>query len=313
MQPEAKAPGDGQSRPGPPVQASARLRALIVTVLDVVPGLRPLIRELGRIELIDRSLALGAQALLAIIPMLMALGAFFPEAWGHVVLEQIRDVVGMEEDAMAPLRDAAVPGVGATETGLVGLLVTVVSASSFARALQRMYARVWLIPAPRGARALERAMIWLVAWVLTMQVIALLIGSLKGFPGAGALGAAGHLVTNTVLWWWTAHLLLDGRVTWRRLLPGAATTAVLLLLLTTVSRTVMPQFTRNNLEQYGPLGVVFAVGSWLVVFGGTLVVAAVVGRLLSEWRSGAAAGKRNEADTAAWPGGGPGRLPGDTP
>lgn len=258
-------------------------------MLEVVDGLRRLVRELGRIELIDRSMALGAQALLAIVPMLMAFGAFFPAAWGTVVLKQLRDLVGVEEDVMAPLREAAIAGTGATETGLVGLLVTVVSATSFARALQRMYAKVWLIAAPHGARALQRGMVWLLAWVLVLQMIALLARSLSGVPGASVIDAAGHLVVNTLLWWWTAHLLLDGRVAWRDLLPGAAATALLLLLLTTVSRTLMPQFTRSNLEQYGPLGVVFSLGSWLVVFGGALVVAAVVGRLLSEWRGSAPA------------------------
>ena len=45
----------------------------------------------------------------------------------------------------------------------------------------------------------------------------------------------------------------------------------------------MPAFTRSNLDQFGPLGVVFAIGSWLVVFGGVLVVGTVVGRQLGEW------------------------------
>jgi membrane protein len=78
-------------------------------------------------------------------------------------------------------------------------------------------------------------------------------------------------------------LLLGGRVSWRRLLPGAVVTSALVVVLSRLSTVFMPAFTRANLEQYGPIGVVFSVGSWLVVLGGVLVVATVVGRLLSEW------------------------------
>jgi membrane protein len=111
----------------------------------------------------------------------------------------------------------------------------------------------------------------------------MLIRSLASVPNTSLLRTVVQLVASTALWWWTSRLLLGGRVGWGPLLPGAVLTGLLLLGLTRLSAVFMPPFTRSNLEQFGPLGVVFAVGSWLVVFGGVLVAAAVVGRQVSLW------------------------------
>jgi membrane protein len=256
----------------------------VLRVLDPFPPLRRLLSELSRIELIDRSLALGAQALLALIPMLMVLGAFMPEAWVQGVVQQIRDVVGLNEDVMQPLREVAQAEDGyQAETGIAGLVVSFLSASSFSRALQRMYARAWELPNDRGVRALRSSLLWILGWLLMLQVTALLLRSMAGVPNSGLLRSVVQLAANTLLWWWTSRLLLGARVPWRNLLPGAVVTAASMLALTSLSGVFMPAFTRSNLDQFGPLGVVFAVGSWLVVFGGVLVVATVVGRLVSQW------------------------------
>jgi membrane protein len=257
--------------------------------LDRVPASRHLVHpvrrvlsELSRIELLDRSLALGAQALLALIPMLMVLGAFLPHAWVQDLVRQIRDVVGLRDDVMEPIRQLALTREARqTQTGIIGLVVSFASASSFSRALQRMYARAWELPSQGGVRALRSSLAWIIGWLLMLQVTALLLKSLSGIPLSGPLRTLVQLTTNTLLWWWTSRLLLGPSVSWRRLLPGAALTGLSVVVLTRLSSVFMPPFTRNNLDQFGPLGVVFAVGSWLVLFGGVLVVATVVGRQLS--------------------------------
>jgi membrane protein len=260
------------------------LRQQATRVLDLVPALRRLLSELSRIELLDRSLALGAQALLALIPMLMVLGTVMPPLWVESMLQQIRDVVGLREDVMEPIRELALSEqVRSTETGVIGLVVSLASASSFSRALQRLYARAWELPSHRGVRALRSSLVWILGWLAMLQVTALLLRSLTDLNSGGLLRTLVQLITNTLLWWWTSRLLLGGRVSWRRLLPGAVLTAVLVVTLTRLSSVFMPPFTRSNLEQFGPLGVVFAVGSWLVLFGGVLVVATVVGRQLGLW------------------------------
>ena len=242
---------------------------------------RRFVSELARVELIDRSLALGAQMLLAIIPLLMVVGAFLPQDWGSELLAQVRDTIGVRDDVMEPLREAALNDpTTQSQVGLLSLLIALASATSFSRAMQRMYARAWDLPTFRGLRAVRGSVLWLLGWVAMLQITTLLVRSMTGVPLSGLFRTALQLLANTLLWWWSARLLLGGRVSWRDLLPGALLTGVLVVALGQLSSLFMPRFARTNLEQFGPLGVVFAVASWLVLFGGVLVVSTVLGRQL---------------------------------
>ena len=259
------------------------MRGRWLQVWDAAPWLRRLMSDLGRIELIDRSTALGAQALLALIPMLMSLGVLAPAAWGSGFLDQLGDAIGVREDALQPLKDAVMSHrLAQTETGYISLVVAMLSASSFSRAMQRMYARAWDLSKRTGLRAVGISILCLVGWVAMLQTAAALLRALTGIPMTGFVQLTILTVTTISLWWWTAHMLLDGLVSWRRLLPGAALTGISVVALTQLSRLFMPAFTRANLEQFGPLGVVFSIGSWLVMLGGVLVVTTVLGRLVSD-------------------------------
>ena len=65
------------------------------------------------------------------------------------------------------------------------MLVALVSASSFSRALQRMYTRAWELSNDRGVRALRSSLLWLLGWVAVLQATALLLRSLTGTPVTG--------------------------------------------------------------------------------------------------------------------------------
>lgn len=260
-----------------------RRRPWEIVADGLIPYVRRFLSELRRVELIDRSLALGAQALLALIPLLMVIGAFLPQDWGASLQAQVREAMGIQDAVMDELREAALtPTRTATQTSFLSLVVALASATSFARAMQRMYARVWDLPSDRGLRTIRGSVLWILGWVTTLQLIALLLRSLTGVPLTGITRVTAQLITNTLLWWWTARLLLGGRVSWRKLLPGAMLAALFLVLLAYFSGIFMPRYARLNLEQFGPLGVVFSIASWLVVFGGVILVASVVGRLLAD-------------------------------
>jgi membrane protein len=229
--------------------------------------------ELSRVELVDRSLATGAQALLALIPLLMVLGVASGRI-GADGLEQVQDVMGVPDEQLHQVTGGAGQGTG---TSTVSMLVAIASATSFSRGLQRMYAVAWELPRYRGVRAIRGSVVWLVVWLLMLQATAQLVRWTADIPFT-ALTI--ETVGTTLIWWWTAHLLLGGRVGWRHLLPGGLATGVLLVVLSRLSHVFMPAFVQANLKQFGSLGIVFAVASWLVTFGGVLIVATVLGRFL---------------------------------
>jgi membrane protein len=250
-----------------------------------MPSARRLFSELARVELVDRALALGAQALLALIPLLMVTGTFLPDSMGSELLTQVRRVIGVESESLGPLRSAAVIEDRPTEVGLLSLLVALASATSFSRAMQRMYARVWELPTYRGIGAVRGSVVWLVGFLAMLQITALVLHTLGGIPLGGVVRLVLQLTINITLWWWTARLLLGGRVSWMTLLPGAVLCGVSVVVLSRLSSLFMPSYTRLNADQFGPLGVVFSVASWLVLLGAVLVASSVVGRLLADsWR-----------------------------
>jgi len=229
--------------------------------------------DLTRVEIFDRSLALGAQALLALIPLLMVLGVAAGRV-GTEGLKQVQDVMGVPDEQLHQL---ALSPTGVTTTSGLGLVVAVVSATSFSRALQRMYAVAWELPRYHGARAIRGSVLWLLVWLVMLQATAAVSSWTDEVP---LTGLTIQLLGTTLIWWWTAHLLLGARVSWLRLLPGGIATGVLLVVLSRLSHAFMPTFVQANLEQFGPLGIVFAVASWLVTFGGVLIVATVLGRFV---------------------------------
>lgn len=285
---DAERPAVTPRATAPNETAGARLRARLLSVrqrarqvYENLPYLRRIVDELARVELLDRSLALGAQALLALIPLLMVVGAFMPADWGSELTSQVRQVIGVGNDVMQPVQEAATStGSAVQEVSWISLVVALASASSFARALARTYCKVWGIPAYHGVGAIQRSLLWIAGWVVTLQILAIALRAFSDVPMTRVVHLSLQLGFNVLLWWWTAHLLLQGRVSWRALFPGAVVSAVLVVLLSLTSRVFMPRYARVNLEQFGPLGVVFAIASWLVVFGGVLVLAAVVGRHL---------------------------------
>jgi membrane protein len=262
----------------------ARVRALIYRVLDTVPPVRRSVDELVRIEVIDRSMAIGAQALLALVPMVLVLAAFLPHAVTGVGLERIEDVTGIGDVGHQITRGVAgSASSGApdaeqvrTTTGFVGLLITLLSASSFGRAVQRLYERVWDRKHVGGVAGMRRSLGWLFAWLLALQVVAF-VGFLFArvdVPVLDPVFWAIRALLTGVIWWWSMRLLLAGRVPWGQLAFPAFLTGALVSLYTAGSGLVMAPYVRAEAQQFGTLGVVLAVATWLVC--------AVLGRVVTE-------------------------------
>jgi membrane protein len=260
-------------------------RALAYRILDTVPPVRRTVDELLRVEFVDRAVVIAAQALLALVPLVVVLAAYFPHAL-HEGLARFQGVTGLTS---AQAATATPGGAGVTvQIGVVGIVVTVVSASSFARAVMRMYARVWGLSPDKGVRGRGRALLWLLVWLAALQLMALgarvVPHLLAWLPStiADPVESLIRVVAAILLWSWTMRFLLTYRVPWRRLWVAGVLTGVASSVVVAGSRVVMPRYTASSAQQFGTFGLVLAVAAWLVVFAEVLVVAAVVGRVLAE-------------------------------
>ncbi len=89
------------------------------------------------------------------------------------------------------------------------------------------------------------------------------------------LGIVAGLATGVGLWLWTAHTLPNRRIGWRALVPGAVVGAAGFEILKVLASFVVPRFVASSSDLYGPVGVVFAVLGWLLLFGRLVVYSAV--------------------------------------
>ncbi len=269
--------------------ALARVRAVVGRVIEfvqwvlgTVPVVRSIITGLVRIELIDRSMAIAAQAMLALVPMLVVLAAFLPDEITALALDRFRELTGLGgagEQAIEANLDADQVR---AQTGMIGLLITLFSATSFARAVQRMYEKVWEKLHIGGMVGIRRSSVWLVGWLLTLQVLSALGFVLEQVADFGPLRYALQGAGASLMWWWTSRVLLFGRVPWRSLLVGALLTGYSLMLYSWGSGLVMPTYVASSAAAFGTLGLILAITTWLVGFAGLLVVASVVGRAVVE-------------------------------
>lgn len=266
----------------PLATAAASVRTRVTRLVDVVPGLRRTLTELVRVEIVDRSMILGAQGLLALTPLLIVIAAVFPHDIGRELLNRFEDVTGIGTTGSAQLQHALSSPHVTAETGFVGVFLTLASATSFARAVQRIYERVWEQPHIGGLPGTRRCFLWLVGWLLLVDLLAVAVSPLHPTYGARILRLVIELVVGSLVWWWTGHMLLLGRVPWRQLLCGAALTGLGTTLVSRGAQLVMPRYTASNIAQFGTLGLVFAIATWLIVFGAVLVAVNVVGRVITE-------------------------------
>ncbi len=216
----------------------------------------------------DRAMTLAAQAFTSILPVILLL-TWLP---GNDTIDRSIEMFGLKEGLTT-----ADSGSYAS-FGVVGALMTLVSATSFARALERMYVGVWDVQS-MGIRGWWR---WLSAVLLLAIVAVAQAGVAVGFnsDGKSLVGAlAGTFVLWTVAWAMLPRVLLSEQISrgdrWRLgLLTGAGLTAFV-----AVTQVAYGAVFASARSSFGVLGVVFAAIGWLFVFTAIVVVATIVIRV----------------------------------
>ncbi|GHD87340.1 YhjD/YihY/BrkB family envelope integrity protein [Streptomyces naganishii] len=233
------------------------------------------------VNIFDSATRLAAQCFLTAVPLLFVVTAYAPPAVRRQLANSLRSVFGLTGAAAQQLQQVLQPATDDLRqaTGVVGALMALLSATAVSRAMQRLCRRVWEIPRGGARIAPWRWVAWLVLWLAALIVQ----GPLRNGFGAGVwLGVPLLLVTQTLLWWWTQHLLLGGLLGWKPLLPGAVLTALVLTVLSVTARLYMPRALNRTLAEYGSVGSVFVLLSWLIVVCVAATVALSAGAVAAQ-------------------------------
>jgi membrane protein len=258
-----------------------------------------LLERLASVGVVYSGVVLAAQTLIALLPLLIVVISLLPTWAGTSLAQTLRAKLGVTGET-----DQAVGNLIASRSQLQGIsivsvLVVIASATSFTRALQRVYELSWGLPR-LGLRGSLRGLVWLVAVSSYFGVLGLALHYAQGGVPAAALKVALTAVGAVGLWWWTPYVLLVGRVRLRSLLPCGVLTGVALIVLGRVAAVVVPRTIRNNERRFGTIGVVFAIQSWLVVLSCTIVAAAVIGAVAAQTSGPIGALARGSPDPEGW-------------
>jgi membrane protein len=236
-----------------------------------------LLTRLSALNVVEGSVRLAAQAFLTALPLLMAIAAFAPGWMQDLLADSLSAVLGVRGDTLDEVRQGySATGPTRDSTGAVGVVVTLLSATAFSRALQAVCERCWHLPRAPLRAVVGRWLLWLVVWLAFLLVQAPLR---QGFGGGAVTGLVLSLLSATLLWWWSQHLLLGGRIGWWNLLPGAVLAGSGTVLLSRAARLLVPTAMERSLDEFGPLGPVFTFLSWLIA----VFLVAVSGLALGEY------------------------------
>ena len=230
-------------------------------------------RELVRLEVIERSLALASKLFVAVIPLSIIISAVVPGAdnFGDSLVNRL----GLTGAGAAATRNLfATQGEIRGAVSVLGVVILLYSMFSFTKGLQRVYLDVWQLPVQQLEAVVRR-----VTWVFTFILFTAALRPLQDFTERRDLPVAGHTVAfvfGAVLWVWTPYVLLGRRLPWRRLLPSGLLTAGSVALYSLASAFYLPATFTTNADRYGLIGVAFGLVSWLFGYAAVVIVAATV-------------------------------------
>ena len=224
---------------------------------------------------LDRAMVLASQAFTALIPLLILVSAVLPRGSSSVVSDAVIRRFGLTGDAATAVQ-AVFATSGTGTVGVVSVLLLLFSGVSLTRRMQHMYVQTWRSPPLRGVRGSMNAAMGLTVLLVELSLLYLIRSLVRGIPYDWALQLPVSLLASTVLWTTIPWLLMDRRISWRRLVPGGVLAAILASVYGVATTIYMPPLMTSYSQRYGLFGVTIALVGWLLCVTFLLVAATVV-------------------------------------
>lgn len=239
---------------------------------------RDLLTRAVEVQVVDRGVALGAQAFTAVVPLLMLFASAAPRREGQDFADTLVRRFRLSGESAAAMREAFSPAssLASQSVSFFGVLLLIVAVLSFTRTLQRLYENAFSLPA-LGFRGTP----WGLTWIAMLAVATTVNPILRSFvDGLVALVVA--IALASVVWGLTPYILTARRISTGQAIPAGVLAGIATTFLSIASTLWLPRTVAQSAEQYGLIGVAFAFVSWLVVAGLTVAGTAVAGAVLAD-------------------------------
>ena len=239
-------------------------------------------RRFFELELLDRSFALAAQAFVALLPIvILAVSAFVTDS-AVTITNSIGDRFGLDDAARSAVR-VLFEHPGRATVSWLAILISLISAFSLSRRLARAYAAIFGV-APLPRRKSWHGLAW-IALQVSLIIVASMLRELREGNGVGwaILAAAGLLVL-----WFVADVaglrLLVPLAPVRLVVASALVSSGGRAVLAVWSFAYMPRSLSGQAEQYGPIGLTFAIFTYLLAGAIVYLVAPLLVTTWVSWR-----------------------------
>lgn len=234
--------------------------------------------RLRELQVLDRVYQLSAATFVALIPLTVAVTSLIGDGTNPVAERVVRrfDLQGSAAETVRTLTAH-----GNTGVYWLGLLIVLWSAVSLGRRLSSTYTTIWGVPR-LPVRQQWRALVWVVVQLAMMLSISFIRDVVR--EGAAWLvvvafsaGIGAWLVAEYV----SQNVLTAQQVARRRIMLAAALVTVGRIGLAIWSAVYMPHALDSQASQYGPLGVVFSMFTFIVASVGVLLIATLLAAVLT--------------------------------
>ena len=236
--------------------------------------------RLNTVDFMNSSLQFAALAVLCLFPFLIIFSAKSGGDARHALIARL----GLNQQAAQDVDQLMSSGRHAvTALSIVGAAIVIVGALGVASTLQLWYQRVYdQPPARKLTRQLADRLLWLAGLLGYLTVQDYTFIHLKHIgPGRLPIYAATFILA-LAFYWWTPHVLLLGRVAWGRLFAAGVATAVCVTGLGVFSDLVFSGQIVSSDADYGSIGVMMVLLSYLIGLGVCIHLGAVAGRMWNE-------------------------------
>jgi membrane protein len=231
--------------------------------------------RLNAVDFMNSSMQFAALGVLCLFPFLILVSA----GTGHDLRRTLINRMGLDHQAAHDINTLISPGNHAvTSLSVLGGVLILLGALGIASTLQGWYERVYDQPPARTWwRQLANRLLWLAGFIFYLASQELVGRELAGVAGRIPIYVVTFVIA-VAFYWWTLHVLLIGRVGWATLFPGGLATAVCITGLSVFSALLFSGQIVSSENDYGPIGVVMILLSYLVAIGVCFHLGAVVGR-----------------------------------
>lgn len=232
--------------------------------------------RLSSVDFMNQALLLAAVMLLWLFPNLIFLAA----VTGRDFAQSVSTHMGLNDQAthaVDNLFKSSSTSTAATVGAIVWLLFAITATVAV---IQKLWQTIWGLDKKGYWHESWQQVVWGLSAIAVSAALSYLQHELnKVYP---VLAAVASLTLISAFFWVGLYLLLAGRVPIRQLLVPAIVTGAFFLGLGAFSAAFLSDAIISNDKEYGPIGVIFIMMTWLLAVGVVFILGPVVGVALQE-------------------------------